>query len=213
RFTRKADGDYRACYTFCMCPGGSVISCASTNGLITTNGMSLSARGRFYGNAAFLVPVSPEDFKDESPLAGIGWQEKIEAAAFAEGGSDYTVPAAMLPDFVNGVVSSALPENRSCPRSVPADFARILPDEILQTLKHSSPKMLRLMSGIKIEEAICYAAETRSSSPVRVTRGDDYQSTGVPGLYPAGEGAGYAGGIVTSAIDGYLAAESLAANL
>lgn len=203
RLTRREEQNARSCYTFCMCPGGLIISCASAEGLMTTNGMSLSKRDKFSGNAAFLVPVMPTDFPNSgnAALAGIEFQKKLEAAAFAAGGSDYSLPAQRLVDFLEGSESD-LPSERSCSRAVPAQLRGLLPEFVEHTLRSAVPKMLGSMRGVQLEEALLYASETRSSSPVRVVRGDDGQSTGVQGLYPCGEGAGYAGGIVSSGIDG-----------
>ena len=211
RLTRLAEGKARACYSFCMCPGGLVIACASSAGGMTTNGMSLSRRDRPFGNAAFLVPVMPGDFPIAGTpvLAGIEFQRKLEAAAFAAGGSDYTLPAQRLVDFLEGAASADLPATRSCTRARPAQLRGLLPEFAEETLRCAMPKMLRSLRGIALEEALLYASETRSSSPVRVVRREDGQSCGVRGLYPCGEGAGYAGGIVSSAIDGLRAAEAV----
>jgi hypothetical protein len=217
RLTRKEEENARSCYTFCMCPGGLVIACASSEGLMTTNGMSLSKRDQPMGNAAFLVPVMPEDFptigKNSSKvwkpeLAGIEFQKKIEAAAFAAGGSDYSLPAQRLVEFLESSAPSALPVERSCTRAVPAQLRGLLPEFVEHTLRSAAPKMLRSMRGVILEEALLYVSETRSSSPVRVVRGEDGQSL-VRGLYPCGEGAGYAGGIVSSGIDGLRIAEAI----
>ena len=211
RLTRRGGGARRACYTFCMCPGGSVIACASSPGMMTTNGMSLADRAGAYGNAAFLVPATPADYgaSPGDPLAGIAWQGEIEAKAFAAGGADYSLPAATLGDFLAGETSTGLPDDRSCRRSVPADLHSILPPYVTDTLVRSIAPMLRRLGKVRVEDAVVYAAETRSSSPVRIVRDEQFQSTSTRGLLPAGEGAGYAGGIVTSAIDGLRAAEAV----
>jgi uncharacterized FAD-dependent dehydrogenase len=227
RLTRREEENARACYSFCMCPGGLVISCASSAGLMTTNGMSLSKRDKPLGNAAFLVPVMTEDFQsggtrppgafDERArrsrstfdvLAGIEFQRKLEAAAFAAGGSDYSLPAQRLVDFLEGAAPSELPAERSCTMARPAQLRGLLPEFVEHTLRSAVPKMLRSMRGVILDEALLYASETRSSSPVRVVRGEDGQSA-VRGLYPCGEGAGYAGGIVSSGIDGLRIAEAV----
>jgi uncharacterized FAD-dependent dehydrogenase len=210
RLTRKEEENTRACYTFCMCPGGLVISCASSEGLMTTNGMSLSKRDKPMGNAAFLVPVMPTDFPNigKSVLAGIEFQKKLEAAAFAAGGSDYSLPAQRLVDFLEGSAPSVLPDVRSCTMARPAQLRGLLPEFVEHTLRSAVPKMLRSMRGVVLDEALLYASETRSSSPVRVVRDEDGQSA-VRGLYPCGEGAGYAGGIVSSGIDGLRIAEAV----
>jgi len=237
RLTRREEENARSCYTFCMCPGGLVMSCASSEGLLTTNGMSLSKRDKPCGNAAFLVPVFPADFPvvgQASPvlrgacvdgghtllntgsasynvdaLAGIEFQKKLEAAAFVAGGSDYSLPAQRLVDFLEGASPSELPDERSCTMARPAQLRGLLPEFVEHTLRNAVPKMLGSMRGVQLDEALLYASETRSSSPVRVVRGDDGQSTGVRGLYPCGEGAGYAGGIVSSGIDGLRQAEAV----
>jgi len=212
RLTRKEEGNTRRCYSFCMCPGGLVISCASSEGLLTTNGMSLSARDKPFGNAAFLVPVDLSDFSThgreaENPvLAGIEFQKQMERAAFEAGGSDYGLPAARLIDFLEGSVGE-LPAERSCARAVPALLQNILPEFVSNTLLSAIPNMLRELNGAKLEEATLYAAETRSSAPVRILRDPTGESSTVRGLYPCGEGSGYAGGIVSSALDGMKAAE------
>ena len=212
RLTRKEEGNARRCYSFCMCPGGLVISCASSEGLLTTNGMSLSARDKPFGNAAFLVPVGLADFAatshevGNSVLAGIEFQKQMERAAFEAGGSDYGLPAARLIDFLEGK-SGELPAERSCARAVPALLQKILPGFVSSTLQSAIPNMLRELNGAKLEEATLYAAETRSSAPVRILRDPTGESSTVKGLYPCGEGSGYAGGIVSSALDGMKAAE------
>ena len=215
RLTRREHRGLRACYSFCMCPGGSVIACASSPGTLTTNGMSLSSRSGSYGNAGFLVPVGPEDFggAGDNPLAGVAWQSAIEAKAFAAGGSDYSLPACGLKDFLAGRVSTSLPSGRSCKRSLPADLHAIVPSYVSKTLSAAIRPMLQQLSEVRIAGGIVYGAETRSSSPVRILRDEGFQSAGVAGLYPAGEGAGYAGGIITSAIDGLRAADAVLAKL
>ncbi len=219
KLTRRAEGDARACYSFCMCPGGLVICCASDSEALTTNGMSYSQRGSIWGNAAFIVPVEPADYAgckgpEEHPeMAGLNFQLAIERAAFNAGGGDFSVPALMLNDFLAGKISQRLPENRSCSRSCPASFDAILPDFILKTLRTALPRMLRELNGVAAEAAILYAAESRSSSPVRIVRNDAGESPAIDGLFPVGEGAGYAGGIVSSAVDGLKAAEQVLTSL
>jgi uncharacterized FAD-dependent dehydrogenase len=220
RLTRREEANARACYTFCMCPGGLVISCASAEGRMTTNGMSLSKRDKPMGNAAFLVPVFPSDFPDigkkssrgwNPELPGIEFQKKLEAAAFAAGGSDYSLPAQRLVEFLEGAAPSALPAERSCTRAVPAQLRGLLPEFVEHTVRSAVPKMLRSMRGVRLEEALLYASETRSSSPVRIVRDENGQSP-VRGLYPCGEGSGCAGGIVSSGVDGLKISESIISN-
>lgn len=217
RLTLKNDGNRRACYTFCMCPGGTVIPCASSGGYLTTNGMSLSARSGPFGNAAFLVPVDPSDYSAgyqetngiHHVLSGIEFQGRIENLAYVAGGSDFSLPAAPLSDFLKNRHPDILPEKRSWPRSRPADLHLILPGFVCDTLSVAIPKMLRILEGVSPEEALLYAPETRSSSPVRISRKGNGESVTVSGLFPSGEGAGYAGGIVSSAVDGLRAAEAV----
>jgi len=216
RLTRREENGIRSCYSFCMCPGGKVISCASEPGLFTTNGMSYSQRALTKGNAAFLVPVGPADYPDHSipALAGVEFQRKLERAAFAAAGDEYRVAAIRLVDFLAQKVSPTLPDDCSCPRSTPVEFRSILPDFVTHTLEKSLPPMLKELNGVKLDEAILYAPETRSSSPLWVARDPEGgESLNTRGLYPVGEGAGYAGGIVSSAIDGMRAAEHLLLHL
>ena len=208
RLTRKEEGHARRCYSFCMCPGGEVISCASSEGLVTSNGMSLSARAEPFGNAAFLVPVTQADFPTlgNPALAGIDFQKRMERTAFEVGGANYGLPAQRLIDFLERKKGD-LPPARSCNKAAPAILQEILPEFVFQTLESALPKMLRQLNGTPLEEAILYGAETRSSSPVRILRDPSGESTGVKGFFPCGEGAGYAGGIVSSALDGMKVAE------
>ncbi|MFZ2956160.1 MAG: FAD-dependent monooxygenase [Candidatus Ozemobacteraceae bacterium] len=210
RLTRREEPGVRACYTFCMCPGGTVIACASEPGLLTTNGMSDSHRTLARGNAAFLVRVGPEDYP-ESPipaLAGVAFQRDLERKAFTAGGGAYGVPAVRLVDFLAHTISD-LPKDCSCSRTEPAEFRTILPGFVTDTLEKSIPAMLKELNGVTLDDAVLYAAETRSSSPVWIVRGPDGQTPGTRGIFPAGEGAGYSGGIVSSAIDGMRAAEQV----
>jgi uncharacterized FAD-dependent dehydrogenase len=206
RLTRKPGQTTRGCYSFCNCPGGLVMACASSDGMLTTNGMSYSSRAKPFGNAAFLVPVGPNDYPaglKNADLAGVGLQRTMERTAFLTGGGDYGLPAQPLIDFLEDREPTGIPEARSCTRAVPADVARLLPDEVARTLRSTLPKMLRELNGIRHEDVLLYGVETRSSSPVRISRDSETsQSTGVRGLYPIGEGSGYAGGIVSSALDG-----------
>jgi len=139
----------------------------------------------------------------------LAFQRKLEQAAFTAAGGHYMVPASRLVDFLAKKTSPALPENRSCPRAVPVELRTILPAFITQTLEIAIPKMLKELNGSKLDEVILYAPETRSSSPLWITRNPEGESTNTRGLYPVGEGAGYAGGIVSSALDGMRAGERL----
>ena len=215
RLTRREEAGTRPCYSFCMCPGGKVIACASEPGLLTTNGMSFSQRALAKGNAAFLVPVGPADYPAHATpaLAGVEFQRSLERAAFSAAGGEYRVAAVRLVDFLARQISPTLPEDASCPRATPVEFRSILPEFVTRTLEQAIPPMLKELNGVQREDALLYAPETRSSSPLWVLRNDTGESTSTQGLFPAGEGAGYAGGIVSSALDGMRAARHLAARL
>jgi len=200
-----------------MCPGGVVMACASSEGLLTTNGMSFSGRAKPFANAGFLVPVSIKDFSVgegvHPALASIAFQESFEKATFEAGGSDYSLPAQMLSEFLSGTDSLNIPLERSCTRAVPANLESLLPPVTVTILRRAIPRMLRDLNGVKEEEVLVYGAETRSSSPVRIVRNPaTWESLGVHGLYPLGEGSGYTGGIVSSALDGLNAATRWAAS-
>jgi uncharacterized FAD-dependent dehydrogenase len=215
RYTRKEENGLRACYTFCMCPGGEVMACASSEGMLTTNGMSYSKRNRATANAAFLIPVSGKDFtefKDEEypALSGIRFQEYFEKKVFEAGGSDYSLPASLLSDYLSDTESLSLTYGASCRRIKPVHINPILPGYITDALVHWIPRMLAGFRDLDFDEVIVYSAETRSSAPVRVLRDKEtFESVNTPGLYPCGEGSGYAGGIVSSAIDGMGAAKAV----
>ena len=216
RLTWKGGQDNRGSYSFCMCPGGLVMACASSEGMLTTNGMSFSGRAKPFGNAGFLVPVNVKDFPvaegTHPALAGIAFQESFEKATFEAGGSDYSLPAQMLPEFLAGTDSLNIPAERSCTRAVPANLEALLPPVTVDILRRAIPRMLRDLSGVKEEEVLVYGTETRSSSPVRIVRNlSTGESLGVRGLYPLGEGSGHTGGIVSSALDGLNAATRWAA--
>lgn len=216
-FSLSCNTSRRACYSFCMCPGGRVISCASSPDMLTTNGMSYSRRALPRCNAAFLVPVTPadlcpSDFSGDMLQAAFGFQEAVEHKAFIAGGADYGLPAAVLSDFLKNRVATELPAGLSWRRARPADLHAILPDFVSDVLADAIPRMLKKLRGVRHQDVVLYGAETRSSSPVRIVRRSDGQSVNVQGLYPCGEGAGYAGGIVSSAVDGMRAAEALLRN-
>jgi uncharacterized FAD-dependent dehydrogenase len=212
RLTNKGNNKYRDCYTFCMCPGGEVIACASEPGYFTTNGMSNSARDSRVGNAACLVPVRPNDTAALSPdapaLGGIAFQRYWEEKAFSAGGADYSIPAMSLTDFLQNRTPKHASNNITS-RHTLTDLHELLPDFVSNTLRHSLPVMLKRLPGINPNDAMLYGIESRSSAPVRIVRGKDLQSPSIRGLFPAGEGAGYAGGIISSAIDGLRSAEAV----
>ena len=207
--------DGSSAYTFCMCPGGEVFAAASEAGGVCTNGMSNSRRDGENANAAVLVTLRPEDFPDKSTLGGMYWQRSIEQRAFARGGGNYHAPAQLAGDFLAGRASTG--PGRVQPTYRPGvtwcDLHDMLPARITDTLAQALPAFGRKLRGFDDPDAVLTAPETRSSSPVRIVRGPDRCSTGVPGLYPCGEGAGYAGGITSAAVDGLRCAESVLAAL
>ncbi len=200
--------DGRGVYTFCMCPGGEVIASSSQPGGIVTNGMSRYARDGVNANAALLVGVRTEDFGDGHPLAGFLLQREIEKKAFAAGGGDYRAPAQLVGDFLAGRPSKAVGRVAATylPGVTPGEMEAVLPAFITGNLRYALPRLDGMLHGFADPEAVLTAPETRSSSPVRIPRGEDGQAEGLPGLYPAGEGAGYAGGIMSAAVDGISAA-------
>ena len=201
-------------YTFCMCPGGYVVAAASEEGGIVTNGMSYADRAGDNANAALLVTVNPADFGSDDPLAGMHWQRSIEQAAYRESGS-YMAPAQRVGDFLHGQPStghgSVKPTYR--PGVHWCDLNRVLPEKITASLKEVLPLLEGSLKGFADADAVLTAPETRSSSPVRILREKDKQSPTLQGLFPAGEGAGYAGGIMSAAIDGMECAEALISSL
>jgi len=196
-------------YTFCMCPGGYVVAATSEEGKIVTNGMSYADRDGENANAAVLVSLNPRDFPYPGDLGGMQWQEEIEKAAYTHSGS-YHAPAQTVGDFLLGraSVSSRGVEPSYKPGVFWTDLHQVLPAKITDALKQALPQMEQSLKGFAAPEAVLTAPETRSSSPVRILRGENGQAS-LSGLYPAGEGAGYAGGIMSAAIDGILAAEAL----
>ncbi len=202
----------RSAFTFCVCPGGQVVAAASEPGRLVTNGMSPRARDGAVINGGLLVGVSPADFGSGGPLAGVNFQRIWEEAAFALGGGDFRAPVQTVGDLLAGRGSRSLgavvPTYR--PGVTPADLSRCLPDYVTETLRGALPLLGRRLRGFDAPDAVLTGVETRSSSPVRILRGEDFQSA-VRGLYPCGEGAGYAGGITSAAVDGIRAAEAVAA--
>lgn len=201
----------RGVYTFCMCPGGRVVNASSEDGMLVTNGMSAFARDEVNSNAALLVGVSPEDFGSDSPLAGVDYQRRLEQAAFETGGN-FLAPVQRLADFINGKPTThfgeVLPSIR--PGYAFADLNRILPEYVSEAMKEAVTDMGRRLKGFDDGDAVMTGVETRSSSPVRMMRSmETLESVGVAGLYPCGEGAGYAGGIISAAVDGIKCAEKI----
>ena len=197
-------------YTFCMCPGGYVVAAASEEGGVVTNGMSYSDRGGENANSALLVTVNPADFPGEGVLAGMEWQRIIEEAAFRAGGGTYRAPAQRVGDFLDGKASAGpgRVEPTCCPGVVWTDLHHVLPEKITSSIRQALPLLDKNLKGFAHPDAVMTAPETRSSSPVRILRDENRQSE-LKGLYPAGEGAGYAGGIMSAAVDGIVSAEAL----
>jgi len=212
----------RSAFTFCVCPGGQVVAAASEYGQVVTNGMSLRARDGSNINGGFLVGVNPDDFGGDDPLAGIRFQEMWERAAFDRGAMFappdfepthplFFAPAQLVGDFLAGRLSTG-------PRSIQPTYRPgvtwdtmdgLLPNYVLDTLKEALPIFDRKLHGFAHPDAVLTGVETRSSSPVRILRDGSFQSPALPGLYPCGEGAGYAGGITSAAVDGIKAAEAI----
>ena len=193
----------RSAYTFCMCPGGEVVAAASENGRVVTNGMSEFARAKTNANAALLVGVNPTDFGGEHPLQGMFWQRELEAKAYELGGRNYFAPAQRVGDFLACRPSVKVGEVTPsyCPGVTWTDLALLFPDYVIETLQLALTEMNNKLKGFSHPDAVLTAIETRSSSPIRILRDETSQSN-IRGLYPCGEGAGYAGGIVSSAVDG-----------
>ncbi|QNB46665.1 hypothetical protein BR63_10330 [Thermanaerosceptrum fracticalcis] len=200
----------RSAYTFCMCPGGMVVAAASEPGHVVTNGMSEHARDGKNANSALLVGVTPQDFGDHHPLSGIAFQRRWESQAYQLGGSNYNAPAQLVGDFLQQKPSvcwgAVVPTYRK--GVFLTDLRQCLPAYVTATLKEALDSFNQKMPGFAWEEAILTGVETRSSSPVRIVRNDTFQAN-VTGIYPAGEGAGYAGGIVSAAVDGLRVAEAI----
>lgn len=200
----------RGAYTFCMCPGGTVVASSSDEGSVVVNGMSEFSRDGENSNSALLVGIEPEDFPDDNPLSGFKLQREIEEKAFYHGGSNYASPAQLVGDFLNDKKSTKLSFVKpTCPTGVEcADLRQVLPKRVTDTLSDALLKMNNMLKGFAMPEAVLTGAETRSSSPVRILR-DEFFQTNVSGLFPSGEGAGYAGGIVSAAVDGIKCAHAV----
>ena len=191
----------RGVYTFCMCPGGEVVNASSEQGLLVLNGMSYSRRSSSFSNAALIVTCHGDDYSSTGPLAGIEFQREIERRAFKAGGGSWSVPAQNLLDFLAGKSSSRLNENSYKMGAVPADLHEIFPGFIVEQLVAAFNKWQAEVPLFVADQAILLGAETRASSPVRITRNEKYESVNTKNLYPIGEGSGYTGGITSSAAD------------
>jgi len=201
----------RSVYSFCMCPGGKVVAAASENGRLVVNGMSYSARDGENSNSAIVVSVGPDDFEGNSPLAGIEFQRRYEELAFKIAGGNYFAPVQLVEDFLNDRVSKNIGNVK--PTYMPGyefcDLKMCLPECVVKSLKEAFVKFDKKIEGFAGKDSIFTGIETRTSSPIRIQRNDNMQSVSVMGLYTAGEGAGYAGGIVSAAVDGIKVAESI----
>jgi uncharacterized FAD-dependent dehydrogenase len=220
----------RAAYTFCMCPGGQVVAAASEEGMVVTNGMSNYARNSGVANSAVVVSVGPDDYPGSGALSGVEFQRGLERGAFALGGGKYNAPAQLMEDFLAGRASTTLdgaatgPGHAAAdgrddgvaptyrPGVTPADLHECLPDYVSTMLEEAFVDFDRRLRNFNYPKAVLTGVETRTSAPLRIVRLDDLQADGVKGLYPAGEGAGYAGGIISAAVDGIRVAEAIIEN-
>ncbi|MFJ4349182.1 NAD(P)/FAD-dependent oxidoreductase [Pseudomonas sp. NPDC089401] len=205
----------RSVYSFCMCPGGTVVAATSEPGRVVTNGMSQYSRNERNANSGIVVGIDPERDYPGGPLAGIELQERLEAHAYVMGGSNYQAPAQLVGDFVAGKPSTALGsvEPSYKPGVTLGDLAPSLPDFAIEAIREALPAFDRQIKGYNLHDAVLTGIETRTSSPLRITRGEDYQSLNMKGLFPAGEGAGYAGGILSAGVDGIRIAEAVARDI
>ena len=216
----------RTVYSFCMCPGGTVVAATSEPGGVVTNGMSQYSRNERNANAGLVVGVTPQDYRQDGaaggpvhPLDGVAFQRRWESRAYELGGGGYVAPGQLVGDFVKGQASKALggvlpsyqPGVHLTDLAAPGRGA--LPDYVLAALREALPSFERQIKGYAMPDAVLTGVETRTSSPLRMTRGRNLQSLNVAGLYPAGEGAGYAGGIMSAGVDGIEVAEALAAEI
>ncbi|HSN13954.1 MAG TPA: FAD-dependent oxidoreductase, partial [Anaeromyxobacteraceae bacterium] len=212
----RIGGARRGVFSFCMCPGGVVVPTPTEPEMLCTNGMSSSRRSSPLANSGIVVAVSPDDFAQEGfsgPLAGVEWQRRWERAAYALGGGGYRAPAQRVASYVAG--RSGAPPGRTSyrPGVTAAALGELYPSRLREALRAGMRAFDRRMHGFVTDEALLVGVETRTSSPCRLLRGDDLQSPALRGVYPAGEGAGYSGGIVSSAVDGLRVAEAICAEL
>jgi len=212
----------RAVYSFCMCPGGTVVAATSETNRVVTNGMSQYSRNERNANAGIVVGVSPQDYQLDknaagpvNPLDGMAFQRVWESRAFELGGGNYSAPGQLVGDFIKGQRSSVLGkvEPSYKPGVLLGDLKTSLPDYAIAAVREALPAFERQIKGFSMPDAVLTGVETRTSSPLRITRGKDFQSLNVKGLYPAGEGAGYAGGIMSAGVDGIEVAEALGAQM
>jgi len=205
----------RGVYSFCMCPGGTVVAAASEPGRVVTNGMSQYSRNERNANAGIVVGITPEADYPGHPLAGIALQRQWESAAFIAGGNSYRAPAQLVGDFIAGRASTVLGEVSPSyrPGVTPTDLSTCLPDYANAAMREALPAFGKQIPGFDRADAVLTGVETRTSSPIRIQRGDDFQSLNTPGLYPAGEGGGFAGGILSAGVDGIRVGEAVAKSI
>jgi len=200
----------RSVYSFCMCPGGTVVAATSEAGRVVTNGMSQYSRNERNANAGIVVGIDPHDYPG-GPLAGIAFQRHWESRAFEMGGGNYEAPAQLVGDFLAGRASTAL--GAVSPSYQPGvqltDLSTCLPDYAIAAIREAIPAFDRQIHGFAMHDAVLTGVESRTSSPLKITRGEDFQSINVKGLYPGGEGASYAGGILSAGVDGIKIAEAI----
>ncbi len=209
-------GNGRTVYSFCMCPGGTVVAATSEPGRVVTNGMSQYSRNERNANAGIVVGISPEEDFPGGPLAGVELQERLESLAFELGGRDYCAPGQQVGDFLRGVPSTGFGEVQPSyqPGVKPTDLSDLLPAAVTEAIRDALPAFGRQIRGFDRDDAVLTGIESRTSSPMRVTRDrNSLQSVNVRGLYPAGEGAGYAGGILSAGVDGIKVAEQVALSM
>lgn len=205
----------RTVYSFCMCPGGTVVAAASEPGRVVTNGMSQYSRLERNANSAIVVGITPEEDYPGHPLAGIELQRRLEALAYTIGGENYHAPAQLIGDFLAGNKSAEIGEVKPSytPGVTLTDLSKVVPEFVSQAIREAIPAFERQIKGFAKSDGLLTGVETRTSSPICIKRGEDYQSINVKGLYPAGEGAGYAGGIWSAGIDGIRVAEAVALSI
>jgi uncharacterized FAD-dependent dehydrogenase len=207
-------GNGRSVYSFCMCPGGTVVAATSEPGRVVTNGMSQYSRNERNANAGIVVGITPADYPG-GKLAGIAFQRHWESAAFAAGGGDYAAPGQLVGDFIAGRPSTALGEVIPSykPGVTATDLSACAPDYAIAAIREALPAFDKQIAGFAMHDAVLTGVETRTSSPIRITRNKKLQSLNTPGLFPAGEGAGYAGGILSAGVDGIKIAEAVARSI
>jgi hypothetical protein len=202
----------RDVYSFCMCPGGQVVAASSEEGRVVTNGMSHYSRNERNANAGIVVGITPADFGSDHPLAGIALQRQLEEKAFQLGGANYNAPAQLVGDFLAGRAStgpgSVIPSYT--PGVTWTDLGTALPDYAIAAIREAIPAFEKSFKGFAMHDAVLTGVETRTSAPIRIARNEDFESVNTKGLYPAGEGAGFAGGIISAAVDGMKVAEAVA---